>query len=315
MLESWSLALKSANRSAGTITSYRLTVTQFCDYLHHHRMPDTVDGVDAAQIRTFLAACMEGCWKDPDTKEIPCDCGTVARSPGNAHKHWRNLKAFFNWLINEGERHGGHPMANVGAPKVPDNPTAVFSDDELRALLKVAGGSDFADRRDTALMRLFMDIGARVSGLADLRYSTDPEESDVQLKQGLLRIRLKGGNSVFVPIGAKAARDLDRYIRARARHPNAGSEWLWLGPKGRLTTSGIRQMLRRRGKQAGVTNVHPHRFRHTMADDWLEAGGNPQDLMRIAGWKSLHMVLRYGRSAADRRAQQAHAKLSPGDRI
>ncbi|MFI6910153.1 tyrosine-type recombinase/integrase [Nonomuraea sp. NPDC050394] len=314
MIDSWALALKSANRSTGTITSYNLTGRQFCNYLDQHDMPITVDGVAADHIRIFLAATLSGCWTDDD-QTMPCSCGAKATSPGNAHKHWRNLKAWFNWLIREEERTVGHPMANVAPPTVPDKAKPVFDDDELRALLKACSGSTFADRRDTAIFRILIDTGMRISGLAGLRYSTDPERSDVKLKDGLLRIRLKGGNEIFVPIAAKAAQALDRYIRARSRHPRADSEWLWLSPKGQFTSWGIRQMVYRRGDEAGVQGAHPHRFRHTMADDWLEGGGNPQDLMEIAGWKSLSMVLRYGRSAAARRAQMAHAKLSPGDRI
>jgi len=206
-------------------------------------------------------------------------------------------------------------MDNIAAPTVPDQPTEVFTDTELAALLKECSGTTFEDRRDTAIFRILMDTGMRVSSLVGLRYSLDPEESDVQLARKLLRIRKKGGDTIFVPIGKKAAAAIDRYLRIRARHPHAESEWLWLGKRGRLQVSGVQQMLQRRGERAGVTDVHPHRFRHTFADDWLEAGGDAGDLMRIAGWSSWEMVRRYGRAAADRRAWQAHARLSPGDRI
>ncbi|MFI6814474.1 tyrosine-type recombinase/integrase [Nonomuraea sp. NPDC050328] len=308
MLDSWELALKSANRSPGTIKSYQLTGRLFCDYLDQHDMPTTVDEVAAEHIRAFLAATLHGCWADDDQTD-PCPCRTKATSPGNAHKHWRNIKAFFGWLVREGERKTGHPMENVAAPTVHDNPTPVFTDDDLRALLKACSGTSFADRRDTAILRILIDTGMRISGLAGLL------QADVLLKDGLLRITLKGGDTLYAPIGAKTAQALDRYIRARARHPHAESDWLWLSPKGRFTSWGIRQMVYRRGREAGVAGVHPHRFRHTMADDWMEAGGSAQDLMRIAGWKSLAMVMKYGRSAADRRAHAAHAKLSPGNRI
>jgi site-specific recombinase XerD len=290
------------------------TGRQFSTYLQHHGMPDRVQGVAAEHIRRFLSAVLNGCWTEDD-ETIPCGCGTKPSSPGNVDKHYRNLKAYFNWLIKEDERKPPHPMVNVDRPKVPDKPTDVLSEAQLRALLKEASGTSMPDRRDTAIMRLLMDTGLRVSSLTDLRYSSDPDHSDVLLAQKLLRIRKKGGDIILVPIGKKAARDLDRYLRARAHHPEADSEWLWLGKQGRLQKSGIQQMLRRRGVRAGVGPIHAHQFRHTFADDWLEAGGTESDLMVIAGWSSPQMLRRYGRVAAGRRAQAAHARLSPGDRI
>jgi site-specific recombinase XerD len=301
-VSSWQLALEAAHKSPKTVRSYTDSAKALCVFLATREMPTDVDSVDAEHLRAFLLS------EEKRTSAV------------SAAVHFRNLRVFFGWLAREDERSSPNPMDRVDKPKVSKKAKPFFTDDELVSLLKTCSGSTFEDRRDTALIRVLIDTGIRVSGLANLRYDPDDDTlNDIFLSLRRLRIRLKGGDETWVPIGKKAAAAIDRYIRVRGRQTHSGSPWLWLGTRGRgaahMTDSGVRVMLKRRGAQAGIQNVNPHRFRRSFADKWLEAGGSVDDLMHITGWKTYDMVREYTEARGIARAHQAHARLSPGDRI
>jgi integrase len=90
---------------------------------------------------------------------------------------------------------------------------------------------------------------------------------------------------------------------------------LWLGEKGVLGESGVAQMIRRRCKDAGIPQLHPHQFRHTAAHEWLREDIGETNAMRLFGWRSRQMLSRYGAAAADERARDAFRRLAPGDRL
>ncbi len=125
-----------------------------------------------------------------------------------------------------------------------------------------------------------------------------------------IRVFGKGGKPRIVTISYEAARSLDRYLRARAKHPQAGHPGLWLGASGRgpLTLAGIYQLVVRRGEQAGVA-AHPQRFRHHFSHTWLDRGGAPGDLMELNGWSSPQMLTWYGASARGARARRNYDRI------
>jgi site-specific recombinase XerD len=236
-------------------------------------------------------------------------------SPAAVAKEYRGLKVMFKWLAEREDIKD--PMTKIPAPLVPDTVVDTFADDELAALLAACKGRGFSDRRDHALIRVLLDTGVRLSELAGMTVAS------ADLNLGLITVSRetsKGRRDRLVVLSPKTADALDAYVTgARRRHPDRELDALWLAGsphRGQLGVDGVRLLLQRRGRLAGITGkVNPHRFRHTAAHQFLLAGGREGEAMTLFGWKSRSMVDRYGASGAQVRAIATAQRLARGDRV
>lgn len=92
-------------------------------------------------------------------------------------------------------------MAKMGPPEVPVQPPPVLRTEQIKALLRTGKGTTFTDRRDTAIILVLNDTGLRLGELAGLRWSDDPNDSDVDLRGRRLDVLGKGRKRRAVPLG------------------------------------------------------------------------------------------------------------------
>jgi site-specific recombinase XerD len=278
--------LLATGKQPGTIKIYMEAVRFFRD--HSGDKPFTE--VDRADVQDFMADQLEN------------------RKPATAHTRYRSLRRFFGWLETDMELIERSPMARMKPPRVPQRDEPVLTSEEIWRLLDVTSGKDAESRRDRAIISLLLDSGLRIGELAGLHLT------DVDLRRyDQVTVIGKGRKERRVPFGRDTAKDLMRYDSlARPKFPDAHRyDEYWLGHRGPLTTGGVDQMLKRRGKEAGIPDLHAHRFRHSFAHLHLANGGGEGDLMRLAGWSTRSMLDRYASAPASQRARDAYR--SPRD--
>lgn len=160
--------------------------------------------------------------------------------------------------------------------------------------------------RDRLVIIFLLDTGVRVSELCDLQIG------HIDLRNRRVRVLGKGDKWRVVPIGKRLAKGIWRYLATR---PEAEPDDPFIvdqsGEYG-VSRYALRRLLKRLGDKGGVSNVYPHRFRHTFSINYLRNGGQELALMRTLGHTTMEMTSRYARIAqAD--IERNHKDASPVD--
>jgi site-specific recombinase XerD len=284
LARSWERSLRAAGRSPRTVDSYLESLGIFAAWRSGAGRTGDLDSIDRAQCEDFIVHLLD------------------TRSAATARVRFASMKQFFKWALREGEI-TIDPMVEMPPPAQPDREVPIITDADLTKLLDSLGGTSFEDRRDSAIVWVLLTTGIRAGELVGM------STSDVDLDARTITVIGKGDRQRTVAIGDQTVLALDRYERARRRHARSSVDAFWLGPKGGITDSGLRQLTRRRGTAAGIADLHPHRFRHTFAHRWLSKGGTEGGLQTAAGWRSPQMVGRYGASAKSERSRAEAARL------
>ena len=152
-------------------------------------------------------------------------------------------------------------MTGMRAPAFEREPPPIVSDEVLTKLLKTRSGTALEDRRDTAMLRIFLDTGCRLSEITNLKLA------DVDLGHQTVTVRGKGNRVRSTVFGEKTYKALDRYLRQLERErPERTADpdgWLWIGKQGSDETPrghgrSAPHVRRRRRTPASLAPAAPH---------------------------------------------------------
>ncbi len=280
-------------KSPNTVRAYRWTLERFVALLGEEGVPDRADAIERDHIYVYLGRFTD---LSADTR----------------HRYFREVRCFFSWLVESGYLEES-PFRGVKNIRLPQRVVQPFSAEEVGQLLAECGDGPVGVR-NRALLFTLVDTGLRCSEVVHL----DLSDLDVEVQRLLVRLG-KGSKQRVVPFAERCRDAIESYLIARGTVE--GPLFLASTSQGQLKDgvalrpNGLKQMLRRLGRETGIAKVHAHRFRHTFATWAIEHDARELDVQYLLGHSSPDMVRRYSSSYRSEQAAMRHHRFSPADQM
>ena len=130
------------------------------------------------------------------------------------------------------------------------------------------------------MIEIMYSCGLRVSELVKLNIS------DMDLSEGFVRVKGKGGKMRFSPIGSDAIKAIKLYLTKR---PNAETRALFVNNnENRISSRTVQNTVKIRALEVGISvNIHPHMLRHAAATHFLQSSHDLRSVQEFLGHKSI----------------------------
>ena len=245
--------------SGRTIAYYRTSIT------HMLRAIETpVRQITTDQLRAYLS----------DYQQIN-NCGK-----STIDNIRRNISSFFSWLEEE-DHILKSPVRRIHKIKSTTTVKEVISDEEIERLRDNCNVA-----RDIAIIDLLYSTGMRVGELVRL------DVRDINFDERECVVYGKGGKERKVYFDARSKLHLQNYIASRT-DSNPALFVTLDAPYDRLKISGVEIRLRELGRRLNIHNVHPHKFRRSMATRAIDKGMPIEQVQKILGHSQIDTTMHY----------------------
>jgi integrase/recombinase XerC len=265
------LRFLSVERNAAdlTIKSYREDLASLAGYLTEAsgRTPSPAE-ITPLDLRGYVSALHEAGYAKT----------SVAR-------RLASLRTFYKFAQREGlaDSNPAKPLRN---PRRDRKLPHFLSTDEVGKLLIAPPATTPMGLRDRAILETMYSAGLRVSEAVGMN------DGDIDLAEGLVRIRGKGRRERLAPLGSFAIKSLTRWQRVRrvsSKESTGPLVPVFTNKFGRrLTTRSVHRMLLKYLKLTGLDlRTTPHTLRHSFATHLLDRGADIRSVQELLGHKSL----------------------------
>ena len=286
--EGFMLSREAMRCTPKTLEHYEYTLGSFTTYLADQGVHDMAD-ITAHHIRAYLVSLQRRGLKDT-----------------TQHIHARGIRAWLNWLVDEGELDVS-PMKRVSMPRLEKRIPPPFTPKDVQTLLAACDRRTELGARNYAMILTLLDSGLRAAEFCGLRVG------DLDMRSGLCTVLGKGQKQRTVRVGAKARGAIVKMLGLRGDVTT--EEALWAGRGGEpLGIHGLQTMLHRLGREVGVMPCAPHRLRRTFALWCLRDGMDLHSLRMLMGHSTLDVLQRY-LALAGEDVERAHKAHSPADKL
>ncbi len=253
------------NAAEMTIKSYREDLSALVEYFGAERQ---LADLSPQELRGYVAALHE-----------------AGYSKSSVARRLASLRSFFRFGQREGlvDTNPAKPLRN---PR-PDRKLPHFlSTPDLGKLLAAPPISEDLGLRDRAILEVMYSAGLRVSETVGIN------DGDLDIEQGIVRVRGKGRKERFGHLGSHALKALQLWLKKRKLAPQeaqGAKAPIFVNKFGkRLTTRSVARMLEKYLKITGLDlRTTPHTLRHSFATHLLDNGADIRSVQELLGHKSL----------------------------
>ena len=272
--------------SDNTLAAYRSDVLKFAAWLEQKGI--NLQHAHDADLRLYLA-------------------GLDYRSMRTLSRRLSSLRQFYGYLVREGEMQHD-PTVRIESPRLGRPLPKSLTEEEVEALLQAPDVETPLGLRDRCMLEVLYATGLRVSELVGLMLT------QINQRQGLVRVTGKGNKERLVPMGAEALDWLQKYLQdARPLLVKTHAiDALFPNRRGaKMTRQAFWHLIKRHARLAGISKpLSPHVLRHAFATHLLNHGADLRVVQMLLGHSDISTTQIYTHVARER-LKSLHAEHHP----